>query len=217
MKHSYTLSQQSEISSAVAFLEQTIENCPMICTLLCEELLSHLVAAGYRDISMCVRRFPRHCVEIRAAGEPDMLATASDRDETSRIEAEIRQSLLDQHAEHIDYRYSKGINRYRVFLDVPEDADLCDELYTFYQNADVDTQRKPLSLLIWLIRLHPLRFALSMFIKAVKHLGALMLPVFAANIIDAAISASSFFTWPVIAPWRAPSRWPSSASYKPFR
>ena len=199
MKHSYTLSQQSEISSAITFLEQAIENCPMICTLLCEELLSHLVAAGYRDISMCVRRFPRHCVEIRAAGEPDMLATASDRDETSRIEAEIRQSLLDQHAEHIDYRYSKGINQYRVFLDVPEDADLCDELYTFYQNADVDTQRKPLSPLIWLIRLHPLRFALSMFIKAVKHLGALMLPVFAANIIDAAISASSFFTWPVIA------------------
>ena len=38
-----------------------------------------------------------------------------------------------------------------------------------------------------------------MVIKALKHVGALMLPVFAANIIDAAISASSFFTWAVMA------------------
>ena len=102
MKHSCTLSQQSEISSAVASMEQAVGDCPMICTLLCEELLSHLVDAGYRDIALSARRFPHRCIEIRAAGEPDMLAAASGGDETSRIETEIRQSLLDQHAEHID-------------------------------------------------------------------------------------------------------------------
>ena len=73
MKHSCTLSQQSEISSAVASMEQAVGDCPMICTLLCEELLSHLVDAGYRDIALSARRFPHRCIEIRAAGEPDML------------------------------------------------------------------------------------------------------------------------------------------------
>jgi len=198
MMHTYKLTQPSGITGAVAFLERSIEDCPMICTLLCEELLSHLVEAGYRDITLSVRRFPHRCVEICAPGEPDALAADPGGDEGRRIESEIRQSLLDQHANHFDYRYNRGVNRYRVLLDVPKDADLCDELYAFYQNADAKTQGRPLSPLIWLAKLHPVRFTLSMLVKALKHLGALMLPVFAANIIDAAITAGNFFTWPVL-------------------
>ena len=199
MKHYFKLSQQSQIPDAIAFLEQSGEECPMICTLLCEELLSHLFEADYRDISVAVRRFPNRCIEIRAAGNPDTWMTGPSDNEARRIESEIRQSLLDQHSNLFDCRYRKGTNCYRIYLDTPKDGDLCDELYTFYQNADADTQSKPLSPLIWLIKLHPVRFVLSMFVKALKHLGALMLPVFAANIIDAAISASSFFVWPVMA------------------
>jgi len=199
MKHLYKLSQPSEISDAITFLERTERDCPLFCALLCEELLTHLFQAGYRDISVSVRRFPHRCVEIRTAGEPDTLTTGPNGDEARRVESEIRQNLLDQHSNSFDFRYRRGVNCYRVFLDAPRDGDLCDELYTFYQNADADTQGKPLSPLVWLVRLHPARFVLSMFIKALKHLGALMLPVFAANIIDAAISASSFFVWPVMA------------------
>lgn len=199
MKHQFKLSQQSEISGAIAFLEQSGQDCPVLCTLLCEELLSHLVEAKYRDITVSLHRYPHRCIEIRAAGEPDSLTVAPDGDENRRIESEIRQSLLEQHANHLDFRYGRGVNRYRIFMDVPRDSDLCDELYTFYQNADAKAQARPLSPLIWLLKLHPVRFVLSMIVKAVKHLGALMLPVFAANIIDSAITASGFFVWPVMA------------------
>ena len=198
MKHIYTVSQQSEISDAISSMAQTGDDFPMICTLLCEELLSHLVDAGYRNITVSARRFPHRCFEIRAKGAPDSLVADPSDDENRRIESEIRQGLLDQHANLLDFYYSRGVNRYRVFLDAPKDGELCDELYAFYQNAGPDAQRKPLSPLIWLVKLHPVRFALSMFVKALKHLGALMLPVFAANIIDTAITANSFFVWPVL-------------------
>ena len=199
MKHLYKLSQKSEIPDVITFLEQTEADCPAVCTLICEELLSHLIEAGYRDISVSVRRLPHRSVEIRAAGKPDALTTTQNDDEARRVESEIRQNLLDQHSNSFDFHYHRGVNRYRVFLDAPKDGDLCDELYAFYQNAGADTQGKPLSPLLWLIRLHPACFVLSMIIKAVKHIGALMLPVFAANIIDTAISARSFFVWPVMA------------------
>ena len=198
MKQAYRLSQSSDIPGALDGLARSGRDIPALCTLLCEELLAHLIESGYRNISVSLRGIFHHYIEICAPGEPDSMSLTSDGNENHRIESEIRQNLLDQHANSIDYRYVRGVNRYHVFLDGPREEDLCDELYAFYEKADVGAQSKPLAPLLYLVRLHPVRFTLSMIVKAVKHLGALMLPVFAANIIDAAINSGSFFVWPVL-------------------
>ena len=167
MKQVYRLSQSSEIPVVLDGLAQSGRDIPVLCTLLCEELLSHLIESGYRNISVSLRGVFHHCIEICAPGEPDSMSLASDGNENRRIEAEIRQSLLDQHANSIDFHYTRSVNHYRVFLDGPREEDLCDELYAYYEKADADAQGKPLAPLLYLVTLHPVRFTLSMIVKAV--------------------------------------------------
>ena len=197
MNPSFKVSQKSDISGAIAGLGQAMGDCPAICALICEELLNHLLEAGYAQIDVAFKPSRARCVEISAAGAQDELASAESADEKQRIENEIKLSLLGQYADRIDFRYKRGVNRYRVFPDAPRDPDLNAELYAFYERADAGAREKPLSVLAYLARKHRARFWVSMLVKTVKHLGALMLPVYAAKIIDMVVAGQPFFSWQV--------------------
>ena len=194
----FKVRQKADIPGAIAYLEKNVDKCPATCTLICEELLGHMVEAGYKEITVAAKGRRARRVEICAPGErDDRMAPQSDSDK-DRIENEIKLSLLNQYADCIDFRYKRGVNRYSVFADGPREPDLSGELYAFYENADDTAREKPLSVLGYLVRNHRARFILSMLVKAIKHIGALMLPVFAANIIDAVVSSGNFFSWAVL-------------------
>ena len=189
---------RKEIPAAMGWLADVLDGCPPACTLVCEELLNHLSAAGMREIQVSVRETGNRRIEIRAKGDEDDLVPASAEEEDLRIAAEIQMNILSRYANYYDFRYKKGTNIYRIYLSAPKSEDLSEELYAFYENAPDDSRKKPLSPLIYLFRKHPVRFVFAMIVKAVKHLGALMLPVFAANIIDNVITYGAFFIWPVL-------------------
>ena len=195
---SYRIARREEIPAALAWLEETLTDCPPVCTLICEELLNRLTRDGDREIRLRARLRPRLFVEIRALGEADDPGLISGEDDESRIASEIQTNLLARYARFFEFRYSKGENRYRIDPEAPAGEDLCGELYSFYAEAKEDERNKPLAPLLHLVRKHPVRFALAMAVKALKHLGALMLPVFAANIIDTVVSEGAFFIRPVM-------------------
>ena len=193
-----TVSQISEIPAAVEGLQAALGDPAGPCALICEELLGHLVAAGYRGITARVKGRRLRRVEIYAEGEQDNMAPNPAGNERERIESEIRLGMLSQYAGYIDFRYKKGVNRYTVYADASRDMDLSDELYAFYERSGEQAREKPLSVLVYIARNHRARFVISMLVKTVKHLGALMLPVFAAKIIDAVVATGNFFSRPVL-------------------
>ena len=199
MSASCRIACKGDIPEVLLRLEKELDSASPVCFLLCEELLMHLLRNGDREILLSVRGNRRRYVEIRAAGEAeDFSGPLSSEDDDSRITSEIRMNLLGRYAGFCDYRYRKGVNCYRIDPDAGAEEDLSEELYSFYDQAKDRSGMKPLSPLIHLVRKHPVRFTLAMIVKAVKHLGALMLPVFAANIIDTVVTEGAFFVWPVL-------------------
>ncbi len=198
MNASWMITHKSELPEILSRLEKEQEISSPVCSLLCEELLGYLMRNGDREIRIAVRGTRRRFVEICAAGEADDFSDSLPaEDDDGRITSEIRMNLLSQYAGSYDYRYRKGVNRYRIYPDAAMKEDLSEELYSFYENTKDPGGAKPISPLLFLFRKHPVRFVLAMIVKAVKHLGALMLPVFAANIIDTVVSEGAFFIWPV--------------------
>ena len=194
----WTITRKSELPEILSRLEKEQDISSPVCSLICEELLGYLLRNGDREIRIAVRGTRRRFVKICAAGEADDFSDPlSPEDEASRIASEIRMNLLSQYAGSYDYRYRKGVNRYRIYSDAAIKENLSEELYSFYENTEDVSGVKPISPLVFLFRKHPVRFVLAMIVKAVKHLGALMLPVFAANIIDTVVSEGAFFIWPV--------------------
>ncbi len=191
------ISEYGDIQGAISRLEESTAGCPDVCILICEELLDHLLKSGYRKIGMTVKGRKMRVIEIRAEGEEDALHTASAADDPDRIASEIKNNLLLQHSGYYDFQYRRGVNRYRIYTAAPANEELDQQLNDFYENATERERRHPLSPILHLIRMHPGRFALSMAIKAGKHVGALLLPVFAANIIDSVIATGVFFSRPV--------------------
>lgn len=198
MNASFKVTKKADISGAIAHLERAMGNLPAACALVCEELLGQMVASGYSEITVTAKGRHTRRVVICAPGERDDRVAPKADDEIGRIENEIKLNLLAEYADYVDYRYKGGVNRYTVYADGPRDPDLSGELYAFYENADDRAREKPLSVLVFLARNHRARFILSMLVKALKHLGALMLPVFAAKIIDVVVTGQPFFSWAVM-------------------
>ena len=194
----FILSQRGDIPDAVAWLEKSAGSFPPAVSLLCEELLVHLTETENREITLSLHRALRRYAEICAPGEPDDLEPDSAVGEEQRIEREIRRNLFRQYAGSLDIRRKKGVNVYRIYLDSPAEGDLCEELNAFYETAADGRPVAPLSSLVYLAKRHKGRFILAILVKTMKHLGALMLPVFAANIIDAVGQVDSFFSRPVL-------------------
>ena len=86
-----------------------------------------------------------------------------------------------------------------MFAERRDAMDMTGEIFAFYENAGPDERRKPTAVLRYIARNHKGFFALSVFIHLMKHLGALLLPVFVANIINIVTDTGAFFIWPVAA------------------
>ena len=169
---------------------------PAVCRLVCEELLSSLLSRGCRDISVSFRNFPRPCCEILAA-PPKTPEALSGEDEAPRIEAEIRQSLLQKYDGYIVRLPARGGERYRVYPGGRNDGDIAAEILEYYQQEN-SAGAKSTGVLWHLARRHSGFVSVSMANKTLKHLCALLLPVFASNIIGALSTCRSFFEAPVL-------------------
>lgn len=189
-----TVSRRSEISEATEAVGRCVESLAKghgasICPLICEELLLRLLKAGYAvEVAVRAHRLPFAApyVELRARGPQDSLTPSAEKEEPDPIEREINQNILDQYQGQIEFRYRKGINRYRVYFEARE-PDMAEEIYAFYQRPDAAARsaRSPLAVLAHIAGTHRGRVALSFVLQSVKHLAALMIPVFAANMIEA--------------------------------
>lgn len=202
-----------EIPAAVALAERYAASAaggsdarivPLIC-----ELLLRLLNAGCGEILVSLKALPSRHIEIRAAGKPaDAAGTAPDT-EAGRIGAQISGCLLEQFADHYTYRCRNGTHVYRVSAGAGGAFDLTEEIYGFYAAADPSAPHKPADVLRSVVRNHKGFFALSIFNLLLKHLAALMLPVFVANIINTVTETGAFFVRPVWMNILFPSsRWP---------
>ena len=203
MERQIIVNRASDIPAAVELAERYAAFVPeesgkQVCPLLCEELLLRLLNLGCADIRVSLKSFPMRHIEVRAAGErADALQTPPETEE-DKIGVQINDCLLDQYADAFSYRYRGGVNLYRLYAGKTGSMDLTEEIYAFYQNADPDAPSKPTDVLRYLARNHKGFFALSILNLLVKHLGALLLPVFVSNIINIVTKTGSFFVWPVL-------------------
>ena len=187
----------SGIPAAVELVEQYTAPVPdhpgtQICPLICEELLLRLLDAECGEIFVSLKSFPSRHIEIRAEGDrADGVRTPeTGKDE---IGAQINECLLEQYADYYTYRYQNGVNLFRVFARKRNLFDLTEEIYGFYGEADPEEPHRPMDVLRYLVRRHKGFFSVSVLIHLLKHLGALMLPVFVSNIINIVTETGSFF------------------------
>ena len=194
----------SDIPSAVEYVGQFAESArhasgTHACPLVCEEILLLLLKKGCSGISVAVKgRLFRH-VEIRAAGPRADVDSKNPESEEAEIGARISSCLLEQYSDCYVYQYQNGMNLYRVYAGGRDQFDLTDEIYGIYRDADPAKPRRPLDALWRIARRHGKFFSISVLILLVKHLAALLLPVFVSNIINIVTDTGSFFTLPVLA------------------
>ena len=194
----------SEIGAAVAMVERCTASAPeasgsKLCPLICEELLVRLVRLGCTGIDVSMKGVHARHVEIRAEGDQTDVFNAIPEAEEDGIGVQINGCLLEQYADQFTYQARGGVGVYRVFAERRDAMDMTGEIFAFYENAGPDERRRPTAVLRYIARNHRGFFALSVFIHLMKHLGALMLPVFVANIINIVTDTGAFFIWPVAA------------------
>ncbi len=187
----------SDIPSALSVLEKAFSRKatdPALLSLVSEELLRDLFSRGCEEITVRARVFPFPSAEI-SAYTPEQLPAPPD--EATRMEAEIRRSLLQKYDSYIIRLPARGIERYRIHLTGKNDGDIGNEILEFYQNEE-NAPGKSTAVLSYLAKRHWLLVSLSMVNKTVKHMCALLLPVFASNIIGALSECHSFWDAPVL-------------------
>ena len=203
MERRVTVCGEADIPAAVALVERCCAQTPdaagaRMCPLVCEELLLRLLHMGCAEIRVTLRgKLLRH-VELRAAGERADVLDAAPAAGGDGIGAQISGCILEQYADCFSFRYRRGVNLYRVFADNGAAMDLTDEIYAFYRDADPEAPHRPADVLLYIARNHRGFFALSVFILLVKHLAALLLPVFVSNIINVVTDTGTFFVRPVL-------------------
>lgn len=201
MEKRVRVSQTSDIPAVVELVEGFIGSLPeksgaRICPLVCEELLSRLLNMGFSEIDVSLKGMLFRHIEISAKGaRVDATRAVAGAD---GISAQISGCLLEQYADHFDYQYRNGVNLYRVFAGKRDVMDLTGEIYDFYQQSDPQKLRKPTAVLWHIARNHRGFFAISVCILLIRHLSALLLPVFVSNIINVVTSTGSFFVRPVM-------------------
>ena len=192
----------SEIPAAVELAEQFAASFPgdpgtPACPLICEELLLRLLNTGCPEISVSIKGLLFKHIEIRARGKRADEIPAKPEAEKNDTGRQINDCLLEQYTDHYNYRYVNGINLYSIYGGKSNTFDLTEEIYGYYRNADPAAPHQPTDVLRYIARRHQGFFALSVFIHLLKHLGALMLPVFVSNIINIVTETGAFFTGPV--------------------
>lgn len=196
------VTKEADIPAAAALAEQCAASAKgeaRACPLVCEELLLRLLHRGCSEIRVCLKGFPTKHILISAAGErADVLQGAPETDGDT-IGAQLSHCLLEQYADHFTFRYQKGVNLYRVYAGASGVPDLTEEIYGFYQAAGSETPGKPTAVLRYIAGNHKGFVLRSLCILLMRHLAALMLPVFVSNIINLVTETGAFFIWPVMA------------------
>ena len=198
-----TVNQLSDLPAAMRMIEdKTVSRSggteeKALCRLLSEELLMHLLHAGYTGICVRVKSFGVRAVVLTAPGEPDALfagrpaeRTVGDADET---ETEINRNILGEYDGNIDYRYRRDQNIYTIYPGQKDSARITDEILDYYETEN-GGEKGAFGLLRCLARKHPDMAAAGSLLRLVRHLAALFLPVFASNIIQAFSDSHAFFT-----------------------
>ena len=198
-----TVNQLPDLPAALQMIEEKTGSRPggteekTLCRLLSEELLMHLLRAGYTGIRVSVRNLGSRAVMLTAPGEPDTLFTdqpgeraGGDAEET---EVEINRNILGEFDGNIDYRYRRDQNIYTIYPGQKDSARITDEILDYYETEN-DGEKGPFGLLRFLARKHPDMAAAGSLLRLVRHLAALFLPVFASNIIQAFSDSHAFFT-----------------------
>lgn len=158
--------------------------------LLCETMLTHFLDSGLSEISVAVHD---RKIDLLARGEEVDFVVPQGADEETRLEVEIGLGILESHKNQIDLRYDKDVNRCAIHTVPKRGMDLSAEIEAFYENADERQRQSTTSVLTYLIKRHKALFILSMLIKSIKHIGAMLLPVFASSIIDVVLDTHLFF------------------------
>lgn len=203
MDEQIRVSRASEITAAMALIERYAATMPQdsgarVCPLVCEELLLRLLNMGCTAIEVSIRRWPSRHIEISAAGARAGAFGPLPQAEGGDLGAQINGCLLEQYADYYTWRYRKGVNRYRVYGEKRDAVDLTDEIYDFYKNADPGKPHRPADVLRSVARNHRWFLARSVFILLLRHLAALLLPVFVSRIINIVTETGAFFVWPVM-------------------
>ena len=203
MKKQILVTGLSGISEAVRFVESSIpadrqQTGAQICPLVCEELLLRLLNMGCEEIMVTYKGILFPYIEISAKGNRADALQRSPEAADDGIGARINECLLEQYADHFTWQYRNEVNLYRVFTEPGKIMDLTDEISGFYKNADPEKEHKPTDVLLYITRRHRGFFFFSVFIHLLKHLAALMLPVFVANIINTVTATGAFFVPPVM-------------------
>ncbi len=202
MDRMFRVAGESEIPAALDFaMAQTADKAQgsdaKICRLICEELLLRLFSIGCPEISVSIKGLFLRGIEIRATGDSADAISASVSSEEDSIGTQIGECLLEKYADYYTFRYKNGVNVFRVYPGKRDYDDLTDEIFGFYRDADPDKQPGPVSVLVFIAKRHLGIVLPGVLILLLRHLGALMLPVFVANIINTVTDTGSFFTWPV--------------------
>ena len=198
-----TVNQLPDLPAALQMIEEKTGSRPggteekALCRLLSEELLMHLLRAGYTGICVSVRNLGSRAVMLTAPGEPDTLFTdqpgeraGGDAEET---EVEINRNILGEFDGNIDYRYRRKKNIYTIYPGQKDSARITDEILDYYETEN-GGEKGAFGLLRFLARKHPDMAAAGSLLRLVRHLAALFLPVLASNIIQAFSDSHAFFT-----------------------
>ena len=169
-----------------------------VCSLICEELLLHILKSGVHDISLAYKSGRKPCIIISFPAGEDAVDHQVLSSESEQIESEINQNILSQYADYMEYRVRNGEHVFRVYYEKVAAPDMTEEILAYYQTADPSAEGKPLAVLGYLTKKHPAMVYLSILNRLVKHLGALMLPIFASNIIQALTDYHAFFIRPIL-------------------
>ena len=71
------------------------------------------------------------------------------------METEIRSAILEQYGADIDFRYSRGVNRFRIYPSGNSGVEIQQELSAYYEESGADAMQKPLAVLWFLVKKHP--------------------------------------------------------------
>ena len=145
-----------------------------------------------------IKRLGGRSVELRARGGRVDVSRGEAEGREDGITSEISSCLLAKYADYYDYRYIKGVNIYRIYTAKKSLIDLTDEIYAFYRDESgrKEKEKKPAAVLRYIAGKHRGFLVFSVFVLLMRHLAALMLPVFASNIINTVTESGSFFVRP---------------------
>ena len=193
------VTKADDISVAVELAERFASSFPDTpgmknCPLICEELLLRLLNTGCREIRVSQKGYLFRYIEIQAQGDRTDETPAEPGAGKDEIGRQINDCLLEQYTDYYTFRYVNGVNLYRIHAGKHNASDLTEEIYGYYGDACPAEPRSPMNVLRYIAGRHKGFFLFSVVINLLKHLGALMLPVFVSNIISIVSGTGAFFT-----------------------